>query len=255
MNENYKIVFKRLDYFLKMEKIPNILFHGEHEDSKNILIKDFVNKIYKEHNDIKSEQVLYTNCAQSKGIKFIRDEIKLFAKSQVNDIFKIIILYNADKLTVDAQSALRRCIELFSKTTRFFMVIENKNNLLKPILSRFCQIYVPELSNKVVLSDVDHTITKINNSRYLIVKKMLFSDVNCENIISTVNKLYFKGVSGGDIITVFKNKYDDEKYKNELIITYYKIKSVFLNEKMLILFLLYFIKIRSNYNLENILFM
>jgi len=242
MNENYNIVFKRLDFFLKVQKIPNILFHGEHEDSKNILITDFINLIYKNHSDIKTQQVLYTNCAQSKGIKFIRDEIKLFAKSQVNDIFKIIVLYNADKLTVDAQSALRRCIELFSKTTRFFMVIENKNNLLKPILSRFCQIYVPEVTNKVITNDIDNTIAKINNNRYLVIKKLLNNEVTYENIILNVNKLYLKGVSGFDIINVFKNKYDDEKYKNELIITYYKIKSVFLNEKMLILFLLYFIQ-------------
>ena len=40
---------------------------------------------------------------------------------------------NADKLTIDAQSALRRCIELFSHNTRFFIVVEDKNKLLRPI--------------------------------------------------------------------------------------------------------------------------
>ena len=64
--------------------------------------------------------------------------------------FKSIILFNADKLTTDAQSALRRCIERFSHTTRFFIVVEDKNKLLKPILSRFCNIYValPIVNNK-----------------------------------------------------------------------------------------------------------
>ena len=47
-------------------------------------------------------------------------------------------LKHADKLTIDAQSALRRCIELFSHTTRFFIIVEDKNKLLKPIISRFC---------------------------------------------------------------------------------------------------------------------
>jgi DNA polymerase III delta prime subunit len=36
-------------------------------------------------------------------------------------------------LTIDAQSALRRCIEQFSFNTRFFIIIENKHKLLKPI--------------------------------------------------------------------------------------------------------------------------
>ena len=58
--------------------------------------------------------------------------------------FKTIVLLNADHLTMDAQSALRRCIELFSHNTRFFIIVENKHKLLNPILSRFCEIYVPE---------------------------------------------------------------------------------------------------------------
>ena len=64
--------------------------------------------------------------------------------------FKSIILFNADKLTVDAQSALRRCIEQFSHTTRFFIIIENKDKLLNPILSRFCNIFVsyPKINNE-----------------------------------------------------------------------------------------------------------
>ena len=54
--------------------------------------------------------------------------------------FKSIVLFNADKLTIDAQSALRRCIEQFSHTTRFFIVVEEQSKLLKPIVSRFCNI-------------------------------------------------------------------------------------------------------------------
>ena len=44
------------------------------------------------------------------------------------------------KLTIDAQSALRRCIEIYSHNTRFFFIVENKNKLLKPIISRFASI-------------------------------------------------------------------------------------------------------------------
>ena len=81
-----------------------------------------------------------------KGFVFIRDQLKFFAKTNIQNkkgyFFKSIILFNADKLTTDAQSALRRCIERFSHTTRFFIIVEDKNKLLKPILSRFCNIYV-----------------------------------------------------------------------------------------------------------------
>ena len=45
---------------------------------------------------------------------------------------------------------MRRCIEQFSRTTRFFIVIENQNKLLKPILSRFCNIFIklPTINGK-----------------------------------------------------------------------------------------------------------
>ena len=95
---------------------------------------------------------------------FIRDELKFFAKTNIHknmDLIKSIILFNADMLTTDAQSALRRCIEKFSHTTRFFIVIENENGLLKPILSRFCNFYVG-------LPKIDNQKTK---SLYIIKKK------------------------------------------------------------------------------------
>ena len=71
---------------------------------------------------------MYVNCAHSKGIRFIRDDLKFFAKTNIQkdgSLFKSIILFNADNLTTDAQSALRRCIEKFSHTTRFFILVEN----------------------------------------------------------------------------------------------------------------------------------
>ena len=138
----------RLQYFKNIHKIPNIIFHGPSGCGKRTLVKEFIQTIY--DNDRKQIKAfaLYVNCAHGKGIKFIREDLKFFAKTHINsnngDIFKSIILMNADKLTMDAQSALRRCIELFSHNTRFFIIVENKYSLLKPILSRFCEIYVPE---------------------------------------------------------------------------------------------------------------
>ena len=81
-------------------------------------------------------------------IKFIRENLKYFANSIVEansgSLFKSIILLNADKLTMDAQSALRRCIEVYNHSTRFFIIVDDKYKILKPILSRFSDIYCNE---------------------------------------------------------------------------------------------------------------
>ena len=137
----------KLDCFHKTNRIPHIIFHGESGSGKKTIVFNFIKKIYHCNESNIKDNVMFVNCAHGKGIKFIREELKFFAKTNVHFKsgiwFKIIVLINADYLTVDAQSALRRCIEQFSHNTRFFIVIENKNKLLTPIVSRFCEIFVP----------------------------------------------------------------------------------------------------------------
>ena len=138
----------KLDFFLSTGKIPHIIFHGPNGSGKRTIVHHFISDIYKDNKELIKSYVMYVNCAHGKGIKFVREELKFFAKTHVNvdgtGNFKTIVLLNADELTIDAQSALRRCIELFSHTTRFFIVVQDKYKLLKPILSRLCEIFVYE---------------------------------------------------------------------------------------------------------------
>ena len=111
---------EKLDVYIKNNKIPNIIFHGNSGAGKKEIVKQFINNIYNNDKELIKRNVMIINCSHGGGIKFIREELKFFAKSNINfklkNIFKSIILLNADCLTTDAQSALRRCIELFSNT-------------------------------------------------------------------------------------------------------------------------------------------
>ena len=108
-----------------MHKIPNIIFHGPSGSGKRTIVHEFINTIYENDHERIRSFVRYVNCAHGKGIKFIREELKFFAKTHIQsnggDIFKSIVLLNADKLTMDAQSALRRCIELFNTPLVFLL--------------------------------------------------------------------------------------------------------------------------------------
>jgi hypothetical protein len=147
LEETHKNIHNKLDVFIKNRKIPNIIFYGPHGSGKTYILNRFIHAVYDGDKTAMRNYVMRANCAHGKGIRFIREELKFFAKTNIDmkegAIFKSVILTNADKLTIDAQSALRRCIELFSSSTRFFIVVENKDSLLKPILSRFCDIYIP----------------------------------------------------------------------------------------------------------------
>jgi DNA polymerase III delta prime subunit len=144
-------VQKCLDSFYQSRKIPHLIFHGPSGSGKRTIVENFLSQIYGGDKAKMKSNIMWVNCAHGngRGIKFIREDLKFFAKSNIQFnsgvVFKTIVLLNADSLTTDAQSALRRCIELFSFNTRFFIIVENKHKLLNPILSRFCDIYVPEM--------------------------------------------------------------------------------------------------------------
>jgi replication-associated recombination protein RarA len=271
IHENIK---NKLDYFHKIHKIPNIIFHGPSGGGKKTIVNEFIHKIYENNREKIKNFTMYVNCAHGKGIKFIRDELKFFAKTHINsnggDIFKSIILLNADKLTTDAQSALRRCIELFSHNTRFFIIIEDKYNLLKPILSRFCEIYVaePEYKNEIInlyKYNIDETFKmkdmRLQNLEKLkkMIEKTMKKNISLNELIDFSSKLYEKGYSGLDIIELLEknsllNKINNEK-KYELLISYNKVRTEFRNEKLLILFILNFLFLSLEFSLENISFM
>jgi hypothetical protein len=274
-------IMAKLKYFYEVHKIPNIIFHGSSGCGKRTIVNDFINIIYNNDKEKIKSYVMYVNCAHGKGIKFIREELKFFAKTHIHsnggDIFKSIVLLNADKLTIDAQSALRRCIELFSHTTRFFIIVEDKYKLLKPILSRFCEIYIPEpmqsgTSINLYKYNLNETfkLKTLKTQRMEWLKKELQKIVNDKNSLKTdvspnffINlseKLYEKGYSGLDIIYLLENQSlqfldltDEKKY--ELLFAFNKVKKEFRNDKILIMFILNFLFMSLDFTLENITFM
>ena len=271
IHENIK---EKLDFFYSSHKIPNLLFHGTTGSGKRTIVNEFISKIY-DYDRVKIKSfVMYVNCSHGKGIKFIREELKFFAKTHINsnggNTFKSIVLLNADKLTMDAQSALRRCIELFSHNTRFFIIAEDKYNLMKPILSRFCEIYVPEpVINGNIINLYKYNLNNIFNmkdvkiNRIELLKKELKTinkKITIERLMLLCTKLYEKGYSGLDIIQLLENHKFLEtslsvEKRYELLIAFNRVRKEFRNEKMLMLFILNFIFLSSELSLENISFM
>lgn len=263
MNENIK---KKLDFFLITQRIPHIIFHGSSGTGKRTIVYDFINRIYDFDKQKIKSNVMFVNCAHGKGIKFIREDLKFFAKTNIQSnsgvIFKSIVLLNADFLTIDAQSALRRCIELFSHNTRFFIIVENKHKLLNPILSRFCEIYVPEhIDNGRIINlhkyDLD---TKMNLSfhdeeKQDFVREIIFKidSLKSKNILSHKTlvefstELYENGISSLDMIEfIEQSNIFEANHKIEYISEFYRIKSEYRCEKLLMLYLLDMLYMRPN---------
>jgi len=241
---------RRLDEFIGTHNVPNIIFYGNCMKTNMVIIDKFIHNLYTTKDAIKN-YVMSVNCGHCKGIKFIRDELKFFSKTNINNngglFFKSVVLLNADKLTIDAQSALRRCIEIFSHTTRFFVVVEDKYKLLKPIISRFCEIHI-NIEPPVAPIDrfVESRITYLTKT----LNKYITDGGSCgggekaldhESLIELSEKLYSKAYSGLDILKVLENetflKISLEK-RYELLFMLSKIKKEIRKETMYIYIIL-----------------
>ena len=270
-----------LDNFLQYNRVPNILFNGPSGTGKKKLVFNYINKIYNNDSDIIQKYTMTLNCAHDKGIKVIRDDLKFFAKTNLPLIpinnersihFKTIILLNAEHLTIDAQSALRRCMELYSHTTRFFMLVYNKDKILKPILSRFCDIYIPYpvMKNKEVNLNLNKSNKQLNMTSFneLRNKELEISFTNIikqelslkqSDLYEYAENLYNKAYSIKELLEVLENnEYIKSKLTRkeilEKIIILNKLQIFTRNEKLLLYYSLYLFLISSNLKIENVFF-
>ena len=157
---------------------------------------------------------------------------------------------------------MRRCIEKFSCSTRFFIVVEDKNKLLKPILSRFCNIYIPlpnidyefqslHYYNRKNIQNNQSLKKHTNDLTKLIKRRDNYNSI--ENCNKLTEKLYQKGYSALDIMKIIENDNKiPKKEKYTALIYFDKIRKEFRNEKLLMLLIFYKFFMRKDINLENI---
>lgn len=249
----HETIYRKLDYFHLYNKVPNIIMYGSSGTGKRTILYQFLNKIYEGDKQKMKMNIMVVNCAHGKGIKFIREELKFFAKSNIKTgvLFKSIILLNADFLTIDAQSALRRCIELFSHNTRFFIIVENMNRLLNPILSRFCAIYVPEykINGKIVNLHSYFLNKKFSFEEAFQDKKEIFHNKMTPYFLSNSEKsspqdiselasfLYENGYSCLDVIEWMENNIEPDKI-SKITMEFHKIRKEYRCEKMLMFYMM-----------------
>jgi replication factor C small subunit len=117
----------------KKQEIPHLLFAGVQGSGKTSLAKIIVNEIL-------NCQYLYINASDENGIDAIRGKIMGFAKTKSLDgKLKVILLDEADQISLEGMKALRNVMEEFASNTRFILTCNYLFKIIAPIQSR-CQI-------------------------------------------------------------------------------------------------------------------
>lgn len=137
---NQTEIVSRFRTFVDEKNLPHLLLVGPAGVGKTTsilaLAKDLYGPGYRNF-------ILELNASDERGIGVIREKVKNFARtaaiaSPVS--FKILIMDEADHLTSDAQHALRRTMEIYTKTCRFCLLGNYSENIIDPIQSR-CSIF------------------------------------------------------------------------------------------------------------------
>ncbi len=146
-------IVERLQSYIDQQDLPHLLFSGRAGIGKTTAATAIAREVY---GDDWRGNFLELNASDQRGIDVVRDRIKNFARSSFGGFeYRVIFLDEADSLTSDAQSALRRTMEQFSDNTRFILSCNYSSKIIDPIQSRCAVFRFSPLSDEAIGAQID----------------------------------------------------------------------------------------------------
>jgi len=183
-NDQLKVI---VGNYIKTNDIQNLLLYGTPGTGKTTLAKLVVNNINCDY--------LYINASDERGIDTIRDKVQGFASSASFKSIKIVILDEADFLTIQAQASLRNIIETYSRTTRFILTCNYLERIIDPLQSR-CQVLKITPPSKKDVAQYISTVLDKENIEYELQDLVLIINKHYPDIRKILNTCQVNSVDG-----------------------------------------------------------
>ena len=239
-------ILNTLKNLISNNKLPHLIFYGPPGTGKTTTILACAKKIYGENY---KSIILELNGSDERGISVVREHIKEFSNTQImlsqimniKCTYKLVILDEADSMTIDAQFALRRVIENCSNNTRFCIICNYLTKIIPGIQSRcavlkFSPIHFDDhykyIHNIINLEKINITDDCINNiikisegdmRKSINILQSLFL-INSNNMIITKDLYKMVGYLEPEKSIEMMNYLFEKKSLNEIYITILKFK-------------------------------
>jgi DNA polymerase III delta prime subunit len=163
-NQEFKDI---VSLYIAENDIQNLLLYGPAGTGKTSAAKLIVNKIECDY--------IYINASDERGIDTIREKVVGFASTMSFKPLKVVILDEADYLTIQSQAALRNVMEQYSRNTRFILTCNYVEKIIDPIQSR-CQVVniIPPSKKDIAL----HLVSILDEEKIEYEKESLKDVVN-----------------------------------------------------------------------------
>ncbi|TMI35752.1 replication factor C small subunit [Candidatus Bathyarchaeota archaeon] len=151
-------IVSRLQEFVKRAAMPHCLFAGPPGTGKTTAALCLAHDLF----GVRFQDVfMELNASDERGIDVVRTTVKEFARmASLSSVpFKILVLDEADNMTSDAQSALRRTMEKYTDTCRFVLCCNYSGRIIEPIQSRCALFRFTPLPDEKIVENL-HRIAK-----------------------------------------------------------------------------------------------
>jgi replication factor C subunit 3/5 len=166
-------IIKTLKKFLNKNSLTHLLFYGTAGTGKTTCAKAIANFLYGKN---KPGNILELNASDERGIDIVKEQIKSFCQTlnsfsnfsvsntnnSKNNFFKLVILDEADMMTTDAQSALRRIMEKYTNNVRFILICNQIHKIHPAVQSRCMRFRFRPIKNEECLNRLKEICSKEN---------------------------------------------------------------------------------------------
>lgn len=191
----------------KNNNIPHLLFYGPAGTGKTSTILTLCRKLFGPSNkSFYQSRVLELNASDDRGIDVVRKDISNFVKMDLSNPdpnypsppYKILILDEADAMTIDAQTSLRIIMEENGDKTKFCIICNYINKIIQPIISRCMEFKFLQIPNNEIIQKLKYISNKenliLNDNIYELISDLSNGDLRkAIGILQNIN--YYKLIS------------------------------------------------------------